>query len=798
MKHYADEERVSSLLTVLAYDQSSSLFFLEDQTLAFAFLCQPLPGGDESASDRMNILLNNDWPSGTLLQFCLWASPNVTQSTEAFRARRSAYRNDRLLSSYVDAVSDTASEGAYKPLISNSELLTRDIQLLVVWKIPLAASEPTERDMEDSSRLLGATERNLQAVGIQAKRLCRNGYIEIMESILNWSDEPGWKTRRPTADDHTPLKDQIVDYDVGVTPHKDGVEIGNAFVKTLSIKRFPRRAGFGLATTYLGDIFTGSRGIRENCLITASLFFPNAQSTSAKLDRKRYWTINQAYGPLLKFVPQLATKKAGFDALYEAFQDGDRPVRLYLGMALFGRDAEHANAAASNAKTFWSENGFQLIEDRYLHLPCFLNMIPFGADRHAVKELHRYKTMATRHTIGLLPLFGDWKGTGTPDFQLFSRNGQLMNMSLFDSDASYNGVIAAQSGSGKSFLTNELISAYLSQGGQVWAIDVGGSYAKQVEIYEGDMMEFERGREPCLNPFPLVEDFSDEEDILIGLIVAMAAPTEPLKDIQVAELKRVLKSIWGEKGRDMTTDDLAARLIETDDQRVRDVGYQLYPFTSEGEYGRYMIGDNTISFKNRFTVLELEALKGRRHLQQVVLLELVYQIQQTVYRGERDRPKIVIIDEAWDLLSGGNVASFINDAYRRFRKYGAAAVVVLQSIADLYENPVGRAIAENSPNMYLLGQKGESIDSLKQNKRLSLNDAGYTFLKSVHTISGLYSEIFCITDYGSGIGRLIVDPFRKLMYSTHPKDVQQIKEKQQQGMSVTEAIDAILKERAHD
>jgi len=282
------------------------------------------------------------------------------------------------------------------------------------------------------------------------------------------------------------------------------------------------------------------------------------------------------------------------------------------------------------------------------------------------------------------------------------------------------------------------------------------------------------------------------------LIVAMAAPTEPLKDIQVAELKRVLKSIWGEKGRDMTTDDLAARLIETDDQRVRDVGYQLYPFTSEGEYGRYMIGDNTISFKNRFTVLELEALKGRRHLQQVVLLELVYQIQQTVYRGERDRPKIVIIDEAWDLLSGGNVASFINDAYRRFRKYGAAAVVVLQSIADLYENPVGRAIAENSPNMYLLGQKGESIDSLKQNKRLSLNDAGYTFLKSVHTISGLYSEIFCITDYGSGIGRLIVDPFRKLMYSTHPKDVQQIKEKQQQGMSVTEAIDAILKERAHD
>ena len=796
MRRYNNEERISSLLTVVAYDEDSSLFFLDDQSLAFAFVCRPLVGGTHSDSDRINNLLNNDWPKGTLLQFCLWTSPNLTDHTHAFRARRVGLRNDPLLSSYIESASTFAAEGAYKPLLENSEMRARDIQLVIVCKLPIGADMPSENDIDQAKRLLSATERNLKAIEMPTQRLTRNSYLELMETILNWSDNPGWQTRKPNADDYAPLKEQVADYDVGIAPESDGLNIGNAFVKTLSIKRFPRKASFGLATTYLGDLMSGSRGIREHCLITATLYFPDAQSMRGKLDQKRYWTINQAYGPLLKFVPQLAVKKAGFDALHEAFQDGDRPVRIYLGMTLFASDKTAADAAVSNAKTFWSEGGFQLVEDKYFYLPCLLNCLPFGADRTAVRDLHRYKTMATRHTIPLLPLFGDWKGTGTADFQLYSRNGQLMNMSLFDSDASYNAVVAAQSGSGKSFLTNEIISAYLSMSGQVWAIDVGGSYAKQLEMYEGDMLEFSAGKDPCINPFPLVNNYADEEDILIGLIVAMAAPNQPLNDLQIAELKRVLKGIWDEKGKSMTVDDLAAVLILSEDQRVRDVGHQLYPFTSAGEYGRYMVGDNNVTFTNRFTVLELEALKGRRHLQQVVLLELVYQIQQTVYNGDRSRPKIVIIDEAWDLLDSPNVAGFINDAYRRFRKYGAAAMVILQSVSDLYENPVGRAIAENSPNMYLLGQKPEAIETLRSEKRLSLNDAGYNFLKSVHTIAGVYSEIFCITSRGAGIGRLIVDPFRKLMYSTHPKDVQAIANKQAQGMGVVDAIKAIQQERA--
>ena len=226
---------------------------------------------------------------------------------------------------------------------------------------------------------------------------------------------------------------------------------------------------------------------------------------------------------------------------------------------------------------------------------------------------------------------------------------------------------------------------------------------------------------------------------------------------------------------------------------MSDLGRQLYSFTSAGEYGRFFSGHNNIEFREGgFTVLELEELKGRRHLQQVVLLQLIYQIQQNMYLGERNRPKIIIIDEAWDLLRDGDVARFIETGYRRFRKYGGAAVTVTQSVNDLYSSEVGMAIAENSANMYLLGQKAETINILEQEKRLPLTGGEYEFLRSVHTLSGVYSEIFVISDRGNAVGRLVVDPFRKLLYSTRAEEVNAIEKLVRDGCTVAEAITRIL------
>lgn len=403
--------------------------------------------------------------------------------------------------------------------------------------------------------------------------------------------------------------------------------------------------------------------------------------------------------------------------------------------------------------------------------------------------------MTSKELPALLPIFGEWKGTGTPHVALLSRNGQIMSMSLHDSSTNKNGVIAAESGSGKSFLLNEIILSYMSEGASVWVIDAGKSYKKLWDSLNGEFVMFGEHSHICLNPFETIENWEDEEDGIVALVGAMASANANLTDYQVSELKRLMKAIWDAKGTTMTVDDIRNACLSQEDRRIRDVGTQLYAFSSEGTYGKFFVGKNSASFRNPFTVLELDELQGRKHLRQVVLFQLIFQIQSEIYLGERDHKKLVIIDEAWDLLREGEVSVFMAHAYRKFRKYGASAVIAAQSIDDLDDNAVGKAIAANSANMYLLGQKSETIELVKEKKQLVLSPAGFNLLRTVHTEAGVYSGIFLYTESGQGVGRLIVSDFQKLLYSTDPADVQAIKEKQDMGLDVQSAIYAVMRDR---
>jgi len=797
MKHLMKRTRLhpaADLFSALAYDDDHHLLLLADSSIGFGFICRPLTGADHSVSARVNVLLNQDWPTETLLQVSLWTSPDIEEALAVMQTRRLKQQKPTY-KTMTGACIDFLRQGTNNPPESISGARLRRSHVLVTVKLPLANPRPSEAEIRRATELQLATQQSLSTIGLYPEVLNANQYVRLLNTLLNWNPDAGWKDRVvPECDPAQVIRDQLLDYDNALQTDEKGVWLGQKRVKTLSAKRTPDHFYFGSAKSYLGDILSGTRGIRQNTLISLTLHYPDAESTRTRQEGVRQFITNQVNTPIARFLPALVQRKHHFDVLFDAYGDGDRPIRSYFGVVLFC-DAPDEAAAISNARVYFRELGFQLLEDKFFCLPLFLNCLPFGAERSAIADLKRYRTLATRHAIPLLPLFGDWAGTGTPTLNFVSRNGEHMAVSLFDTTGNYNLCIAAESGKGKSFLTNEIIVSYLTEGAQIWAIDVGRSYENLCEVLEGDFVKFTQASGICMNPFEIVQNFEEEADMLAGLVSQMAAPTEKLTDFQTAGLKRILKNLWTEKAQAMSVDDIAKHLCSEDDQRLKDVGEQLFPFTTRGEYGRYFNGHNNAKFASDFTVLELEELKGRKHLQQVVLLQLIYQIQQEMYLGERNRPKIVIIDEAWDLLTEGDVAKFMEHGYRRFRKYGGAAVTITQSVNDLYRNAAGRAIVENSANMYLLGQKAEVIEGMKQDRRLPLSDGGYELLKTVHTLPGAYSEIFFITEMGSGIGRLIVDPFKRILFSTKPEDVQALKTLRLQGLSLGDAVQQLLDSR---
>jgi len=777
----------------------SSIFKMDDKAIGFCFICEPLTGFDNNTQERANSLLNHHYPDDTVMQTLLIRSPDISQQIYEMQVLRRD-QDDPLLRSVVDQRADFLKNATCTGIDSRGTKAV-DLKLIISFKIPIKSELPSVDEMTEAETTANEVLASLETLGVQPEIVCGDTYIRLMEVLMNWGPDAAWRHHLPSHNEDLTIGEQIVDYDKPIEVSSEFLKLGDTYAKTLSAKRLPEGMYFGDAIVYAGDMHGQNTGFRGNYMIACNVVFPKHEETKQALERNRQFVVNQAYGPIQKFVPVLGEKKYNYDLLNKSLEDGNRPIRVSYTVTVFADSKEAVDKAAMAVRSTWRQSRFELIPDVFMQLPMFINSMPLCADLEGIKELFRYKTMAAEHAGPILPLFGEWKGTGTPLVNLFSRNGQLMSMSFHDSGSNYNYVIAAQSGSGKSFLQNEIVSSVLSEGGIVWGIDVGRSYEKVCEAYDGDFIHFGEESNICLNPFELIRNWEEEEDAVIGLLATMAAPTEPLDDFKHSGLKRVTQEVWNDLGVEMLVDDVEKKLLEQNDERLQDVGHQLYAFTSRGSYGKYFNGKNTIAFENRFTMLELEELKGRKHLQKVVLLQLIYQIQQEMYLSNAEKRKIkklVFIDEAWDLLSEGDVAKFIEHGYRRFRKYGGFVGIITQSINDLYNSPTGHAIAENSATTILMGQKRETITKIKEEKRLDIAPGQFQLLKTIHTVPNAYSEMFIISERGSGIGRLVVNDFQKLLYSTHPNDVSQIAERQNQGMSVEEAITDILNQRRQE
>lgn len=805
-RHYRTQmnrEQISQLVTPKAFDSASKLFYTEDGFLGFGWASHPITGASEGTADKLNMLMSMQYPPGTTMSFCLWASPDIDgylSNMLGLRAQ-SQFGNHEVLEHAIRDKEKFFRRGTTEKVNDRVYALVRDFVVIVSVKMPVSKNaQPSDKEWQRAIELRTAVEKGLEGIGLGPLPLTDHLYLHIVGSMLNWSTTASWRDGGPDYDPTSVLNEQMFDLDTGVNLDENGLWLGDKRVKVLSPKRYPDVVQLPVMQLLIGDVRNGREGIAGNFLTTMNIYFPDPAAERERLDRERTMVTYQAMGPIAALSSALRQKKLDHDIMADSLDAGDRPIKMQHSFILFEDSDEKATAASMAMKSYYRDMHYQVQDDRFVALPILINAIPFGADgsSNAVKFLKRHKDVPSGTAAHLAPILSDWKGTTRPVMSYLSRSGQLMGLDLFESSTNFNFIVAAQSGAGKSFWANDMLVSYLSIGAKVYVIDVGRSYQKLTGVVGGEFLVFSKDSHLCLNPFELVQDFEEEGSMLVDMLKAMAAPTTKLGDWETACLQKTVSELWDVKGNDLTIDDVADVLSEHDDGRAKDVGYKLYPFTSKGEYGKWFVGKNNVRFDRNLTVLELEELKGKPHLQVIVLLQLIYQITQDLYLGDRGIPKIILIDESWDLFNKGDVAAFMVSAYRRARKYNGSIGIITQSISDLYANEaVGLPMIENSAWMFLLGQKSESVDFMQKSGRISLNPSGFDLLKTVQTVRGRYSEIFIYTSsyngaIAAGIARLIVPRFSQLLYSTDARELSKIKLHQDCGKSLHEAIEAVI------
>lgn len=815
-----DTATFSEWLPYRAYLEDRQVFVNRD-ALGFCLEVRPQSGADEEMS-RVLTALYAAAPAGTGIQFHLFASPAIRGPLTRYAALRlpdddvpefaalgRAGRHGNIHRTMARRRVGHYLAGSRASLLPAQSYLFRDFRLVVSVSLP--GSPENLARLDDLLLLRDSARATLHAAGFPSRPWTAVDLVNWVSAVVDPHRQSG-ECIPLTYDEGRELRDQVIDRSTRMRIRQTGIDLFNpaaplaSELRLLSVRSFPPRFALWNMGSLIGDLYQGTLQYPCPFLVTLGVHVldPEATRNWAFLKAARATTNATSY--MARFLPDLQERKADWDIVLKAMDDGQQLVDLYHQVALFA-SPEEITRAEQAARAIFRARGFELTSDTMMMSQALIGSLPMtlsGPFHQDLKRMKRVTTKTSANAVHLAPLVAEWQGTGTPVLLFGGRRGQVMQIDVYDNPAgNYNVAIAGTSGSGKSLLLNEIAAAYLGTGARVWIIDVGRSYEKACRNFGGSFIEFTENASLSLNPFTLVEDIDEDMELLQPLLAQMVSPREPLDGFRYSTLGAAIKKTWKAKGKAMTVSDvhdlLATGRLDAEshdeDRRLKDLAAMLHPYTRDGAYGKYFESDATIDFGADFIVLELEELKAKKDLQTVVLLIVMYRITREMYFS-RERKKIVIIDEAWDLLSGGATAEFIEAGYRRARKYKGAFMSATQGVDDYYRNPAAKAALDNSDWMFLLRQKPESIEMMDKLGQLTMDDAMKRLLQSLRTEHGAYSEIFIHSPVGNGIGRLIVDPYSLLLFSSRAEDFNAINEKRAAGLSVSEAIDAVLRERS--
>ncbi|KQB57328.1 MULTISPECIES: type IV secretion system protein TraC [Acidovorax] len=796
----AKRNRPSVHIPVLAYDSDNYVFQCRGGYLGVCWESAPMVGADDQTADMLANASSLQLPAGSFLQFSMIGLPHIKQYTTSYLKvkaegmhRVESSETQRTLLEVSSRRAAFIEAGAKEPLLPSSGQLMHDRRLIISLKIPIAGLNPTEKEAKFLCDVKLKYEDSLRAAGIFGRPMRGKDYVDLIASLY----KSGEGAQNIEVVDNLTLDEQCFQPGDRLDTELDRLVLNEATdIRVLGVKALPKSASLALGYMMLGDYLGNNNQLRCPYLLSLSIHFPDQAKKKSDMKTKSVIASYQAFGPLLKFIPRLAAKKNSMDIVMDCIERGEPVIEASLGVALIHSDSELLSGATAALATYYDSLNITMQEEKGIVLPAFTNLLPLAPTAESVKNLFRYSTMGVSHALALAPLMGEWKGTERDKAAMLyaTRRGQVGTLDFYSGSANYNAVVFAGSGAGKSFWAQQVVSDYLAAGAKVWTIDVGRSYYKQCKAYKGEFIDFRADSGICLNPFTNVVKIDDEVTLIGALIEKMAAPVKGFEDFQRSSVEQGIKAVWGSHGNASTIDDVATYFLEQDDPRISDIGAQLFSFTKQGSMGSWFNGRANVDLSKDFVVLELEELKSNKVLQQVVLMQVISAIQHEMYLAGKSRPLILLLDEAWDLLKDPIVARFLEDAWRRFRKYEGCGILITQDIADLYESASGRAIATNSDFKIVMKQNPESIARIQDSKQLVLGANVFQQMGSVHTVLGKYSEFMVICSSGIGIFRLITDRFSQVLFSTKGRERSQVMADIDNGKPAVDAVNDYIAE----
>lgn len=769
---------LSAYILPAMYDEEVPCYLMRDNTIGFAFECFPKPLAGADTVKVLQALYSAMYlPEGTTIQVTLYGSDYLNPFIDSFQALRGTNnKHEDTVSTWIDSYIEFAKRLRRQGPFPEVPVPLRNYRLFFSFKLPIGIEYNSK--IQDIQAIYRNIKTSLESAYFFPTDITPQFLIHIYQLIFN----PNHNESYPRYDPNEYIYKQIILAEIDTAVKKDYIEYDGVYGKALTIKQFPDEVAIMDTFTFIGDFMRNELQIICPFLLTLNII-KLGDKLKHQQEHKAEFLYKQKLASSMSV--KLERKQDESKWMIEKMIEGNRLLRAYPVWWLYHQDIDVVRKSVEIVKNLLDIKNYTLQEElKTVNLLHFLYSIAPLSLSNEIEErlLHRARTMFDFNAANLSPVQSDWKGTGTPVVKFISRRGQDISFNFFDGSEGFNGIIAAQTGSGKSFVTNHIIYSYYSlpSTSNIWVIDIGESYKSLAEELNGVYLDFREDMEFVINPFSECDDLSLDMDLFIALISKMAKPTENVTDTEKSVIEEAIRSAFNNYEKktniDKIIESLEAIAKATTEYPKRDaatvIATNLYRWSTSGVYGKYFNGKNNIDLQHKLVVLELKNVSQQEDLRNVILMVLFYHISKVIYMDDdRSKRKLLIFDEAWQFFDDAKIAKFIERAYRTFRKYGASAITVTQGINDFYTNDSMKETMFQASYWLLLKQKPEAINLLKKEERISLSEHEFSVLESVRTIKGKYSEIFFVTPLGRGVGRLIVPRHLYWIYTTDPDDV---------------------------
>ena len=493
------------------------------------------------------------------------------------------------------------------------------------------------------------------------------------------------------------------------------LQLGRVFLRTLFVVSYPRYINVGWSAPILN----------LNLTMDISMFFypVNAPIILKQLKKKVGALEAQITADAEKGAPRDPIRETALrdiEQLRDSLTQGtEHFFQFAFYVTLYAKDKDELDKTTEDIENIF---GSKLINSKgvlYQAEQGFNSTLPLALD-----ELQVAFNMNSSPIASSFPFISS---------ELTSDNGILYGINrhnnsliLFDrfSLQNANMVVFATSGAGKSYAVKLEVLRSMMMGVDVIIIDPEMEYRHLCDAVGGTYVNISLASPAKVNPFDLPRPVGQQvstEDIIRSAVITLKGLIRIMFGTLNAEqdsiMDRALLEPFAKKDIPPSSDlaqvepPIMQDLLEVLEgmEGVGDLAIKLQKYTT-GTFSGLFNSPTTVEMKNQLVIFSVRDLEDE--LRPMAIYSLINYIWNVV-RSERKK-RLLMIDEAWWLMTHEDSAKFIYALVKRCRKYYLGVTTITQDVNDFLRSPYGQAIVTNSSMQLLMRQSPASIDNVQR------------------------------------------------------------------------------------